>query len=61
MGRLAVTCAFTLCLLLVSGLAAHNLERPNWVWMPALLVAALRCRAQSVLDLPATRSTMVPA
>ena len=59
--RLALTCVVTLGLLLVSGLAAHNLERPNWVWMPALLVAALRCRGQSVLDLPGLRAARVQA
>jgi O-antigen ligase len=51
-GRLALVTAVTLLLLLVSGLAAHNLERPNWVWMPALLVAALRTRPESPLDEP---------
>lgn len=52
--RLAFTGMFVLLLLLVSGLGAHNLERPNWVWMPALVVAAASVRRESVLDaLPA--------
>lgn len=50
---LAATGAFVLLLLLVSGLGAHNLERPNWVWMPALVVAAVGARPESVLDEPA--------
>lgn len=37
---------FSLALLVVSGLAAHNLERPNWVLVPALLVAAVTCRRE---------------
>lgn len=48
--RLAVTGVFVLGLLLVAGLAGHNLERPNWVWMPALVVAAAACRSESMLD-----------
>ena len=47
---LAGVVLFELVLLLVAGLAGHNLERPNWVWMPALLVAAVACRPESVLD-----------
>ena len=50
--RLAVTGVFVLGLLLVAGLAGHNLERPNWVWMPALVVAAAACKPESVLDRP---------
>jgi O-antigen ligase len=47
---LAAVVVFEILLLLVSGLAGHNLERPNWVWMPALLVAAVAARPESVLD-----------
>jgi O-antigen ligase len=53
--RLAVTGVFVLLLLLVAGLAGHNLERPNWVWMPALVVAAAACKPESVLDRPEPR------
>ena len=42
---LATVTLFTLLLLLVSGTAAHNVERPAWVLLPALLVAAARARA----------------
>jgi O-antigen ligase len=48
--RLAFTGVFVLGLLLVAGLAGHNLERPNWVWMPALVVAAAACKPESLLD-----------
>jgi O-antigen ligase len=54
--RLAVTGVFVLLLLLVAGLAGHNLERPNWVWMPALVVAAAACKPESVLDRPEPRA-----
>jgi O-antigen ligase len=47
---LACVTVFVFLLLLVGGLSGHNLERPNWVWMPALLVAAVACRPESVLD-----------
>ena len=36
--------AFTFVLLLVSGTAAHNLERPAWYLLPALLAVAARAR-----------------
>lgn len=49
---LAAVVLFEILLLLVAGLAGHNLERPNWVWMPALIVAAVACRDESVLDEP---------
>jgi O-antigen ligase len=48
--RLAAVVVFELVLLIIAGLTSHNLERPNWVWMPALLVAAVACRPESVLD-----------
>ena len=35
---------FTLLLLLISGIAAHNLGRWAWSWAPALLLAAVTCR-----------------
>jgi O-antigen ligase len=57
--RLAVTGVFVLLLLLVAGLAGHNLERPNWVWMPALVVAAAACRPESVLDRSEPRAEAV--
>lgn len=44
--RLALTGAFVLLLLLVSGLGAHNLERASWAWMPALVVAAVGAREE---------------
>ena len=34
---------FTLVLHLVSGIAAHNLERWSWYWVPGLLIAAATC------------------
>ena len=34
----------TLGLMLVSGLAAHNLERANWYWLPALMIIASTAR-----------------
>lgn len=41
-----LTGLFSLALLVVSGLAAHNLERPNWVLAPALMLAASTCRRE---------------
>ena len=38
------TMLFTLVLQLISGLAAHNLERWSWYWVPGLLIAAVTCR-----------------
>jgi O-antigen ligase len=35
---------FTLLLLLISGIAAHNLGRWAWSWAPGLLLAAVTCR-----------------
>ena len=49
---LAAVVLFELVLLLVAGLSGHNLERANWVWMPALIVAAVACKPESVLDEP---------
>lgn len=43
---LAGAMVFTLFLLLVSGLAAHNLGRWTWTWAPALLVVATTCRLE---------------
>ena len=43
-GTLCWTCLFTLGLMLVSGLAAHNLERANWYWLPALMIIASTAR-----------------
>ena len=45
-GKLCYAIMFTLGLLFVSGLGAHNLERANWYWLPALLVAAVACRSE---------------
>ncbi len=44
--KLCFTLIFTLGLLFVSGLGAHNLERSNWYWVPALLVVAVSCRSE---------------
>jgi O-antigen ligase len=41
MRAFATACLFTLFLLGVSGLAAHNLDRPGWYWTGALLVLAV--------------------
>ena len=37
---------FSLLLLLVSGLGAHNLTRNAWYWAPGLMVAAAACRRE---------------
>ena len=44
---------FTLFLLLVSGLAAHNLGRWIWYWAPALLLAAATCRPDTPTEIDA--------
>ena len=44
---LAATTLFTFFLLFVSGLGAHNLERPSWYLLPALFFAAAACRDES--------------
>ena len=41
---LCYTCLFTYFLLLVSGIGAHNLERPHWAWLSALMIAAVEAR-----------------
>src|SRR5205823_3811062 len=41
---LAPTVAFTVVLLLVSGLAAHNVDRLAWFLMPGLLAVAARAK-----------------
>ena len=41
---LCYTCLFGYALLLVSGLGAHNLERPHWAWLSALMIAAVEAR-----------------
>ena len=41
---LCLTCMFTLFLMLVSGLGAHNLERGHWAWIPALMIVGVTCR-----------------
>jgi O-antigen ligase len=43
---LAATVLFTLLLLLVSGTAAHNVDRSAWYLMPALLACAARAKAE---------------
>ena len=43
---LAGTVLFTILLLLVSGTAAHNIDRSAWYLMPALLACAARARAE---------------
>ena len=45
---LAATVVFTFFLLFVSGLGAHNLDRPAWFLLPALLLAAASSRNDSV-------------
>jgi putative inorganic carbon (HCO3(-)) transporter len=44
---LAGTALFTVLLLLVSGTAAHNIERQAWYLMPALLACAVRAGAEA--------------
>jgi O-antigen ligase len=56
---LAFAVLFTLGLLLVSGLAAHNLERANWVLAPAFLIAAVTCKREPIPE-PRNGSAMPP-
>lgn len=53
-GSLCWTCLFTLGLMLVSGLAAHNLERANWYWLPALMIIASTARNEDWEELKET-------
>lgn len=39
----AMLCVYAL--LLVSGLGAHNLDRPNWYWASALMIVSVYCRS----------------
>ena len=41
---LCYACMFGYALLLISGLGAHNLERPHWAWLSALMIAAVEAR-----------------
>ena len=42
MAQLSFVVLFTYFLMLVSGLGAHNLSRPNWFWLSALALVAAR-------------------
>ena len=52
----ALCCTVILCfgLLFISGLAAHNMCRANWYWMPALMLVAASCRNEDWLELQRT-------
>ncbi|MCA9316321.1 MAG: O-antigen ligase family protein [Planctomycetes bacterium] len=53
-GSLCWTCLFALGLMVVSGLAAHNLERANWYWLPALMIIASTARNEDWEELRET-------
>jgi O-antigen ligase len=58
--RLGSVVAFTLLLLLVSGLGAHNLDRHAWYLLPALLAALPRPREEDGRGAGASRPASIP-
>lgn len=44
--KLCNAMCMTYLLLLVSGLGAHNLTRPNWYWCSALMLVAVTCKSE---------------
>ena len=58
---LAGTTLFTFFLLFVSGLGAHNLDRPAWYLLPALLLSAAAARPEPSLEDPLPAGGPLPA
>jgi O-antigen ligase len=57
---LCATGVVTLGLMIVSGLAAHNLARPNWFWVPGIMVVAVTCRPTAPVVTTAPRPRRTP-